>query len=281
MSVSARRRIALAAVIGLALNAAAVAADRPTVASINVCTDQLLLAIADPAQIVGLSPYARDAARSWDAAKAAQFPKLSGHAEDVLMLKPDVVVAGRFDKRATRELLKDNNVKVAEFDFARSLDDARVLMRQMGDVTGHPDRAIAEIARLDAAIAQARVAATRRPVRVLVLSRRGWVSGDETLTSSLLAAAGLRNAANDLGFKLGGFASLEAIVALRPDYLLVADDSGFAEDEGSAFLLHPALQRLYPPSKRIVLPERLTVCGGPMLADAMQRLTSEIARVVE
>ena len=32
------------------------------VASINLCTDQLLLALADPAQIASLSPYARDPA---------------------------------------------------------------------------------------------------------------------------------------------------------------------------------------------------------------------------
>src|SRR5215204_1442483 len=33
---------------------------RPRVASINLCTDQLLLSLADPDQIVGLSPYIRD-----------------------------------------------------------------------------------------------------------------------------------------------------------------------------------------------------------------------------
>ena len=31
--------------------------------------------------------------------------------------------------------------------------------------------------------------------------------------------------------------------------------------------------------KRIVIPERLTVCGGPMLSEAMDRLASELERV--
>ena len=238
------------------------------------------MALADPSQILGLGPYSRDAARSWDATKAAQFPKLSGNAEDVLILKPDIVVAGRFTKRATREFLKDKGLRVVEFDPARSIDDTKKQMRLMGDVTGHPDRALSEIARLDAAIARARAVATQRKARVLVLSRRGWVSGTESLSSSLLQAAGLGIAATDLGLKSGGFASLEAIVALKPDFLMVTDNSGFAEDEGSALLLHPALERLYPPDKRITIPERLTGCGGPMLAEAMQRLASEIARVV-
>ncbi|HEY8337600.1 MAG TPA: ABC transporter substrate-binding protein [Tardiphaga sp.] len=251
----------------------------PRFASINLCTDQLLVTLADPDQILGLSPYARDPARSWDAVRATQFPKLSGEAEDVLVLKPDAVVAGRFTKRATRELLKEKGLRVVEFNPARSLDDVKSQLRQMGALVQHPDRATAEIAKLDAAIARARAAAARKPRRVLAVSRRGWVSGGDNLNTSLLSAVGLVNAGGELGLRAGGYASLEAIVSIRPDFLLVADDSGFAEDEGRAFLLHPALEKFYPASKRIVLPERLTTCGGPTLAEALDRLAAELARV--
>ncbi|MCX7318195.1 MAG: cobalamin biosynthesis protein, partial [Hyphomicrobiales bacterium] len=128
------------------------AAEQPRFASINLCTDQLLVTLADPAQILGLSPFARDPFRSWDKDKAAQFRLLSGEAEDVLALQPDAVVAGRFTKRATRELLKDKGLKVVEFEPARSLDDVRKQLRQMGALVKHSDRAEAEIAKLDAAI---------------------------------------------------------------------------------------------------------------------------------
>ncbi|MBN8990094.1 MAG: ABC transporter substrate-binding protein [Rhizobiales bacterium] len=263
----------------IGLRSTADAAELPRVASINLCTDQLLVTLADPAQILGLSPYSRDPARSWDPVKAAQFPKLSGEAEDVLVLKPDVVVAGRFTKRATRELLKQKGLRVAEFDAARSLDDVKQQIRQMGNLVQHPDRADAEIKRLDAAMAHAREIVSRKRYRVLALSRRGWVSGGDSLISSLLATAGLNNAAAELGYKLGGFSSLEAIVSLKPDFLLVSEASDFAEDEGRAFILHPALERFYPASKRLVIPEKLTVCGGPRLSEALDRLASELERV--
>jgi iron complex transport system substrate-binding protein len=38
------------------LQTAARAADLPRIASINICTDQLLMILADPPQILGLSP---------------------------------------------------------------------------------------------------------------------------------------------------------------------------------------------------------------------------------
>ena len=161
----------------------------------------------------------------------------------------------------------------------RNLDEVKAQIRQMGDVVGHPDRAAAEVARLDAAIARAREAAARKPYRVLPLSRRGWVPGSDSLESSLLSAAGLSNAAGELGVPLGGYVPLEAIVNLRPDFLVVSEARDRAEDDGRAFLLHPALERFYPPQKRIVIPERLTVCGGVMLADALDVLASELKRV--
>ena len=255
------------------------AADTTRIASINTCTDQLLLTLADPAQIVGLSPYSRDPARSWAAPEAAKYPRLSGEAEDVLVLKPDVVVAGTFTKRATREFLKGQGVRVDEFDVAQTLDDVRAQIVRMGEIVGHPERAAAQVERLDAAVERARVVASRTRYQVLPLSRRGWVSGANSLTTSLLTASGLANAAGELGVASGGFVSLEQIVSRKPDLLLVSDEGGFAEDQGRAFLLHPALEALYPPEKRLVIPEQLTVCGGPMVADALDRLAREIERV--
>jgi iron complex transport system substrate-binding protein len=269
--------VALALTVGIVTPAHA--AGLPRVASINLCTDQLLMTLADPVQIVGLSPYSRDAARSYAADEAKNYRRLSGEAEDVLMLRPDVVVTTQYTKRATRELLKQQGMRVVEFDVATSIDDVKEQIRRMGDLVRHPDHAQIQIARLDAAVARAKEAAARRPYRVLALSRRGWVSGDNSLTSALLSVTGLSNAASGLGITHGGFAKLEAIVAARPDFILISDGSDVAEDEGSALLLHPALEKMYPPSRRIVIPEDLTVCGGPMLADALDRLVAELKRI--
>jgi len=270
--------IAALAVIAGGLFAPALAAE-PRIASMNVCTDQLLLPLADPEQILGLSRFSRDAGQSWAADDARRYPSLSGGAEDLLVLKPDVVVASLFDKRSTRELLKAHGLRLAEFPVPRNLGEVKAQIREMGEIAGQPDRAAAEIARLDAAMARARQAVTDKHYRVLPLSRRGWVSGRDSLVSSLLAETGLFNAASDLGVGTGGFASLEAIVKAQPDFLLVSEQGDLAEDDGRAFLLHPALARFYPPEKRIVIPERLTVCGGVMLADALDVLVAELKRV--
>ena len=79
--------VAVLAMLG-GLSAPALAAGLPRVASMNVCTDQLLLPLADPAQILGLSRFSRDAWQSWATEDARRYRSLSGGAEDVLVLKP-------------------------------------------------------------------------------------------------------------------------------------------------------------------------------------------------
>jgi iron complex transport system substrate-binding protein len=247
-------------------------------ASINMCTDLLLLTLADPQQIAGLGPFARDPHLSWFAQEARRYPQLSGEAEDLLMLRPDVVLAGRYGKRATRELLQAHGVAIAEFDVPTTVDDVKREIRRVGEMVGHPDRAEALIARIDAALVRTRKTAAQTHKRVLPVSRRGWVAGRHSLINSLLEEAGLRNAVSELGFDWGGFAALETIVATHPELVLVADRK-LAEDQGQALLLHPALTALYPAERRLVIPEQLTMCGGPMLPIALEHLAAALERM--
>jgi iron complex transport system substrate-binding protein len=170
-------------------------------------------------------------------------------------------------------------LRVVEFPVAQSLDDVGKNLRRMGRIVGHPERAEAEIARFDAALAGARAVAAGKRLRVLAVSRRGWITGRYSLLGALIDAVGLTNVAGELGVAAGGFQPLEAIVKLRPDLIVVSTDSERAEDQGEAFVLHPALAQLYPPDRRIVIPDRLTVCDGPSLTEALNRLGAALARL--
>lgn len=242
--------------------------------SLNLCTDQLLVDLAEPGQILGLSPFARDASRSWASEKVARLPALSGTAEEAIALRPDLVVSSQYMKRETRALIAARGIKVVAFEDPATLAAARAQILEFGRLIGAEARAEARAAELDAAIAELRHASSASPRRVLPFARRGWVAGRETLMADILREAGLINVASEMGLTIGGFARLEAIVLLKPDLLLLTREPDRAEDQGQALLLHPALQRMFPPEKRIVLRESLTVCGGPALAEALRRLAT-------
>ncbi|WP_284176715.1 ABC transporter substrate-binding protein [Rhabdaerophilum sp. SD176] len=268
------------AALSIFLSAAAFAQPAPTrIVSINMCTDQLLLDLARPEQIVGLSPFGADPLRSWAAAKAKPYPRLSGTAEEVLVLAPDLVVGGRFTRRATREFIRQQGFRLEEFDAVRSIAETRAQILRMGALVGNPEGAQRRVEEIDAALARLKSTVSPLRLRVLPVARRGWVSGSQSLVTDLLAQVGLVNVADELGFRQGGFASLESLVLLKPDAILVARDDLAPEDQGTAKLLHPALAGRFTAGRKLTMPEKLTVCGGPMLVEAIDHLTRELARI--
>ena len=249
------------------------------VISINMCLDQLLIDLADRAKIMGLSPFARDPVRSWAAVRAKDLPVLSGTAEEIIMRRPDLVLADGYSRSATLQLIRAQNIPVEIFKPVTTIDEAKRQIARMGELLEAHALAQSRIEAIDAALARLRAAALQGGLRVLPLSRRGWVEGRDTLLSGLLAAGGLKNAAAEAGFAAGGFISLEMIVTLRPDAIVISRDDSEAEDQGRAFLLHPALETLFPPERRIILPEQLTICGGPMLVEAMDELSRQLKKI--
>src|SRR5690606_1418517 len=71
------------------------------VVSINVCTDQLALLLADEGQLESVSYLSQDPELSVMAAKARKMPVNYAQAEEVFLMKPDLVLAGTFSSRAT------------------------------------------------------------------------------------------------------------------------------------------------------------------------------------
>ncbi|QCI65120.1 ABC transporter substrate-binding protein [Phreatobacter stygius] len=257
----------LAAPLALLALTSAAAAAPSRVVSFNLCADQLVLALADPSQIAALSPYARHVGISAAAEAARAFPVTSGSAEEALALGADLVFLGPRDRLATGQLLGGRGIRVERMPLATSLDDAKAIIRSTAAILGHPERGEALAARLDAATAPPGPAPSALPYE-----RRGYAAGPTTMLGDALARAGFRHARPAAGF--GGFVSLEAIVLLRPDVLVLNGPPARAADQGTALLAHPVLARLYPPDRRIVIPDVLTVCPGPGLVEAITRLAA-------
>ena len=252
-------------------------ADAPRrVVSFNLCADQLVVALADSEQIAALSPYARDPQLSVVAEQARKFPALDWSAEGTVALAPDLVLVGPSDRRETRQMLTALRVPVADVALVTDLAAARAQIRTVAAQLGHPDRGQTLVRALDAA--HARLAAVARaPSRTaLVVERAGYVNGPASLVAMLLAEAGLRPPAGaPAGY--GGYVSLETLLTIRPDFLVLKDPPPQAEDQGALYFTHPAIRTLYPAERRIALPTKYTLCGGPALVEALDYLADVLS----
>lgn len=268
----------LCLILALTLTGAAAAADAPRrVASFNLCADQLVVALADPEQIAGLSPYAADPSLSVVAEQAKQFRKLDWQAESTIVLQPDLVFVGPNDRSVTRRMLAAQGLRVVGVDFVTDLDSARVQIRDVAKLLGHPERGEKLVTQLDAARARLAAKRTAVPRTAIVVERGGYAQGPSSLAATLLAEAGL-NPPPGAPKGYGGFIPLEKLLMLKPDVVFVKDPPSAPDDQGALYFMHPAMRALYPPQRQIPLPTRFTMCGGPALVAAFDYLASALAR---
>jgi iron complex transport system substrate-binding protein len=262
--------------LALVSAAAQAAADVPRVVSFNLCADQIVVALADPGQIAGLSPYAADPALSVVAEKARAFRRLDWQAEAIIALRPDAVFIGPNDRSVTRRMLAAQGLRVVETGFVTDLDSARDQIRRMAEILGHPARGERLVAALDAARARLAAAPRLRHATALVIERGGYTQGPSSLAAMLLTEAGLKPPAGaPAGY--GGFIPLEKLLMLRPDIVFLKDPPAAPSDQGALYLTHPAIRALYPAERRVALPTRYTMCGGPALVAAFDYL-AEVLR---
>ncbi|MGC9419088.1 MAG: ABC transporter substrate-binding protein [Rhodovulum sp.] len=264
------RLIPLAAALALA-GAAALAEAPRRVVSINLCTDQLAMLVAAPGQLVSVSDLAADPRSSAMAEAARAFRANRGGAEEILALRPDLVLAGRFSDPATLSMLRRLGIPVEQFDLTRSLDEIPAQLRQAGRALGREARAEALVAAFQARRAELAQSTGDRPLAA-IFHPNGFTQGAGTLSDDIMAQAGFDNLAARLGRRGGGRLSLEDLVMADPDLLVVSRPYP-ATSRAEEILTHPAL-RATDAARAPAFTGPDWTCGTPLVLDAVARLAA-------
>ena len=235
------------------------------VVSLNPCLDVILVEVADRAQIGALSHYAREDYGSTIADIARTLPFTYETAEEVLALRPDLVMTGRHSSLATRNALDRLKTPTALFGVPNSVEESLEQVREVARLVGHPDRGEALTHRIEAALANAAPGPGTRPLSALVFMPGGFVSGPGTLMDEMMTRMGLRNAATKYGLARTANLPLERVIADPPEVLLSGEAYPGAPSWAERVMEHPALSHVAGGMKRAVFPERLLFCGGPVL----------------
>lgn len=246
------------------------------IVSLNVCADQLLLALADRRQIGAVTVYAADPDMSAAARAARGVATTRGSAEELLTLVPELLLVAPYQVTAKHALLP--GVRIVAVPEANDAAAIAANIATVAAAVGHPERAAPLLASLRATLPP--ITAPRGPV-VAQYQRGGYLSGTGTLVDDLIRRAGFRNLATELRRPPLSRLGLEKIIADKPDYLLIERRSGAApnsaSDRGAALLDHPALAAAFPPVRRLTLDGVLTVCGGPAYPRAVAALRAQVA----
>jgi iron complex transport system substrate-binding protein len=261
---------ALGAAACLVVAAGAVSAEPPQrVVSVNLCTDQLALMMAAPGQVVSVTYLAADLDVSAMPEAAEGIVPNRGRAEEVFLMRPDVVLADDWTDAATLSMLERLGVRVERFSPGYTMEDIRANVMKMGAVLGREAVAARIVADFDARLAalSARAGEARRAANY---APNGFTWGSRTLSGQIMAAAGFANVADEAGLSNGGLLPLEMLVMAAPDVVITgAREPGASQAED--MVRHPALRDLQV-TGAVTGPD--WACATPFVLDAVARLAA-------
>lgn len=230
--------------------------------SLNPCVDAILVRVADPAQILSISHYSHDPhATSIPLKLAHRFPANRETAEEVIALRPDLVLLGSHVAPATQRAIAGVGVRIEKADVPATIAESRAQVIAVARAVGHEDRGRALLARIDAALTAAAPREGAAPVPALIRMGGGLVPGKGTLADELLMRTGFHNASAGYGLAMWDMLPLEPLIASPPRLLLTqrADTRLLAK----------------VPGLRVVdFPDRLLQCAGPNMIEAAERLAA-------
>jgi iron complex transport system substrate-binding protein len=186
-------------------------------------SDEILSVLVDRSRLVAVSIYADDTSSS---NCLGSFPppiaRVRGEPEEILALRPDLVLVTNFTLDGTVRLLDGAGVPLLRCDswesFAGVLDHIRLIGAAVGAEADAEDLARAVERRL-AAVA-ARVAGRPRP-RVLYYEVPGYTRGAGALIDEMIERAGGSNVAREMGIRGVAELGFESVLFLRPEVLVL------------------------------------------------------------
>jgi len=246
----------------------------PSVASLDFCADQYVLALADADQIVGVSPHA-ETEFSYLAQKAAGIPKIRPTAEEILVLEPDAVVRLWGGGYGAKDTLERYGIPVVQVSLAVTLEETKANLLAVGEALGHLDRAEAIAADLDTRLSAIHVVPqTERPV-ALYVTPSGTTSGRGTFIHEMMVTAGVENMSAELGTSPWHPVNLEAL-ALSPPDMIVAGFFDLRSGKLSNWSLsrHEFLRRQGDIRPVARIPSREIACAAWFVVDAIEEIAA-------
>ena len=237
------------------------------VVSLDFCADQYVLKMIEPERILAVSPDA-SAPFSYMQDKAIGLKSVRSSAEDVMILKPDLVVRSYGGGPNTAAFLEKAGIPVLNVGWAGDIDGIKRVTSEMAQGLGVPERGAEIIADMEARLASLKTQSHNN--KVLYMTPSGTTSGAGSLVHQIIVQAGLENFQDKPGWRS---LPLERLAYERPDMVAAAffDTNRLEKDAWSA-MRHPVARAQINELPTVALDGSWMSCGAWFSMDAIEAL---------
>jgi len=257
------RAFACALAISLAALAAPAAGAPPRrVASLNLCTDELLLLLGDPRQIVSVTHLGRNPAETplWSAGRS--YRSNDGSLESLASLRPDLVLSMGGGVRDRTGIAARLGMRMLDLPYPQRLGDVEAAVSRVAAALGRVERGRAVLSA---------IARLKRSVPAKAADSIWLGGGGRSVAATGLAADWMRLAGLAQRPLRGDRVSLEQLLVRPPAVLLRSDYRQGQYSSEQRWLSHPLAARARA-GRTLVTDGRLWTCMGPLMAGEVARL---------
>jgi iron complex transport system substrate-binding protein len=268
-------RLTFASALALLLLPSLSGAAKPQrIVSMNLCTDQLLMMLVAPERIASISALSLDPHSSYMSDSAAGHQINHGRSEEILPLKPDLVLASGYAARPAVELLRRLGHRVEVLPMATDIAGIRRNISQLASLVGEEKRGEQLIQQMDAKIRRVTTRFSGAAPKAIFYQPRGYTSGKDTLQDEALRLAGWRNVAAEIGVKGYSSIGLEDLLLAQPQQIFTSSYAPGTSSMAQRRLQHPVIRKLTQQHPMVEIDYRWWICDGPMIADAIEALAA-------
>lgn len=208
----------------------------------SVGHDELAVSLIPLSRLVGVGDPTKNATFSNVASLVHALPVITRDPETIIALSPDVVVTSPFFSAEGIDALSRLDIPVIQTDLVQGPAERIDNILLMGYILGEEERAIAfaaEVRKRYETVVSVTGPSQPKP-RVLALTRYSdsiWTAGADSTEGGVIAAAGGLNAAEEAGIIANATTSLEGVIAMAPDIVIIPQPAEYGAGDFRQSLL--------------------------------------------
>ena len=208
----------------------------------SVGHDEITLALVSKERLVGVGSSTKSVTYSNVAPLVQDTAEITRDPETIITLSPDVVVTSPYFAAEGIDALSRLGIPVVQTDLQQGPEARIDNILLMGYIYGEENRAVefaAEVKDRYESLVSVTGAAGPKP-RVLALTQYSdtiWTAGRNSTEGGVITAAGGINAAEEAGIESNQTTSLEGVIAMSPDIIVIAQPVEFGAAEFRQSLL--------------------------------------------
>lgn len=244
------------------------------IVSMNLCSDELVLRLADRQRIAAVTKSALIPYISSVVDLAKGMNTTTGTLEEILILDPDLVITGRYDSQKIN-ILKKLGINVMSVGIPKSFNDLKRNIQEIADAVEEKERGEALIKDMEDRLRK--IQAQRNPPIDAVFYRTGGLTAPEgSIINDMMVSAGVNNIATQFSTRSTRYIELENLIIGHPDLIIFSDYKTDVPTVRRELLSHPAIKKGFPGLKSVYLPSQYLICGSPATINATEILSQYI-----